>query len=344
MNTITFSIGRELASKNIRCNNVSPGIIETPLVWNAYKDKGPEELQKIMAERHAQSPTGKMGDAWDIAHACVYFGSDEARYCNGVTMAVDGSFTQQVMPNEAGMPLLCPALDPLSMNFGKKLEGKVAIITGTDYCCAVAKLFAEHGASVLVVCDDADTIAAEVGDRCIAHSCDVTSVDAVEAMVNKCVEVYGGVDLVVNGPGIECSKTIDTLTSEEFGSVYRRNATSVLYILRFAIPKMEAKGGGAIVNMMSVAGSRYTKPECAVAAAAGSVHTITVQTAAEFAPKGIRCNGLVPFVLDGSKGLDGFRRDVAYTALHLCSDESRYISGQVINVDMSQASRVAVKM
>merc|ERR1712226_776944 len=108
---------------------------------------------------------------------------------------------------------------------------------------------------------------------------------------------------------------------------------------------MLERGGGAIVNLLPIAGFRWTKPESAVAAAGGSATTTTIQTAAEFAPKGIRCNGLIPFALSPEgAGSEGFKADVAQAALYLCSEESRYINGQLINVDMSQASRVSVNM
>jgi len=345
MNSLSLSVGRELAGRNVRVNTVAPGLVETPLVWNAYKDKSPEELKEIMAARHSQSPTGTMGDAWDIAHACVYFGSDESSYANGVLMAVDGGFTQQVLAHEAGMPLLMPPAEKAEEASSKRLGGKVAIITGTAFCEAIASTFIQHGASVLLACDDAEAICTRLAsESCSACPCDLTLPESVEEMVKKAVQAYGGLDLLVNGPGIEGGKGIEDTTSEAFASIYKRNATGVLHTLRFALPPMQARGGGAIVNMSSMAGQRYLKPDCAVAAAAGSLNVITTQTATEFAPQGIRCNCLVPFVLGESASKGGYEYEVANAALYLCSNESRYISGQIINLDMSQACRVAVKM
>merc|ERR1740129_1450626 len=100
---MTMSVAREFAGERVRCNCILPGIIETPLVANMV---GSQDLDQAMAARHAQSPTGRMGDAWDIAHAAVYLASDEARYTNGVIMPVDGSFTAQVLPHAAGAQLL----------------------------------------------------------------------------------------------------------------------------------------------------------------------------------------------------------------------------------------------
>merc|ERR1712129_185691 len=96
VNSLALSVAREFAGRGVRCNCIMPGIIETPLVANASAG---QDIEKIMAERHAQSPTGRMGDAWDVANAALYFASDAAKYTNGVQMPVDGAYTQQVLPD-----------------------------------------------------------------------------------------------------------------------------------------------------------------------------------------------------------------------------------------------------
>lgn len=347
VNALTMALARELADRSIRVNSIAPGLLETPLVLNTLRDKSPEEIAEAMAARHALSPTGKMGDAWDIAHACVYLASEEATYANGITMAVDGGLTQQVLAQPSGMPLLRPFAERPVLDSARRLSGKVAILTGTDFCSAVAKVFVEHGASVLLACRDAAEICAEIDSDCAAaaaEDCDLSTAEGVEALVTRCVERFGGINLLVNGPGVECDVRVEDLDVAQFQRVYQRNANSVLYTMRFAIPQMLKRGGGSIVNMPSMAGQRYTRPQCAVSAAAGSVSALTLQTAAEFATQGVRCNGLVPFVLDASVGMRGYAFDIANAALYLCSDEARYVSGQIINVDLSQASRVNVKM
>ena len=89
VNQFTKSIAILYAAKGIRANCILPGLMDTPLIHQQisgfYKDP-----QEMIAARHAASPTGRMGDAWDVAHAAVFLASDEANYINGIELSVDG--------------------------------------------------------------------------------------------------------------------------------------------------------------------------------------------------------------------------------------------------------------
>jgi NAD(P)-dependent dehydrogenase (short-subunit alcohol dehydrogenase family) len=89
---LSRSIALEYASKGIRCNSVSPGLMNTPMVHQgltaAYGQEG--DVDHLIKVRDAQTPTGKMGTAWDTAHACLYLASDEAGYVNAHDLVVDG--------------------------------------------------------------------------------------------------------------------------------------------------------------------------------------------------------------------------------------------------------------
>jgi NAD(P)-dependent dehydrogenase (short-subunit alcohol dehydrogenase family) len=89
---LSRSIALEYASKGIRCNSVSPGLMNTPMVHQgltaAYGQEG--DIDHLIKVRDAQTPTGKMGTAWDTAHACLYLASDEAGYVNAHDLVVDG--------------------------------------------------------------------------------------------------------------------------------------------------------------------------------------------------------------------------------------------------------------
>ena len=90
---LTRSIAVKYASKGIRCNSIQPGLMDTPLLY-ANKDiviDAHGSVEAMIADRNAASPTGKMGSAWDIAHAAVFLASDQASYINGVVLPVDGS-------------------------------------------------------------------------------------------------------------------------------------------------------------------------------------------------------------------------------------------------------------
>ncbi len=91
VNGLTKDVALEYAGRNIRCNAILPGLMNTPMIVapleNAYGAGG---LEQMIEARDAQTPTGKMGDAWDVAHLAVFLASDQARYINGAELPVDG--------------------------------------------------------------------------------------------------------------------------------------------------------------------------------------------------------------------------------------------------------------
>lgn len=96
VNQFTQAIALQYARKGIRANAVLPGMMDTPIARIALRADAASE-EELVARRHATSPTGVMGDAWDIAWASVYLASDEARYVNGVLLPVDGGMTCKVV-------------------------------------------------------------------------------------------------------------------------------------------------------------------------------------------------------------------------------------------------------
>jgi len=89
VNQFTKGIAIEYAAKGIRANCILPGLMDTPHIYQQITGFHGDQ-QEMVAARHAASPTGKMGDAWDIAHAAVFLASDDAKYINGVELVVDG--------------------------------------------------------------------------------------------------------------------------------------------------------------------------------------------------------------------------------------------------------------
>jgi NAD(P)-dependent dehydrogenase (short-subunit alcohol dehydrogenase family) len=96
VNQLTQSVALEYAAKGIRCNAVLPGLMDTPLVQTGLADAYGGDLEAARASRSARSPTGKMGDAWDVAHASLFLASDEASYVNGHLLVVDGGLSAGV--------------------------------------------------------------------------------------------------------------------------------------------------------------------------------------------------------------------------------------------------------
>ena len=89
VNSFTQSVALQYAAKGIRANCILPGVMDTPHIYSQISGfyGGRDEM---VAARHKMSPTGQMGDGWDVAHAAVFLASDEARYINGVELLVDG--------------------------------------------------------------------------------------------------------------------------------------------------------------------------------------------------------------------------------------------------------------
>ena len=92
LNHLTRALAVRYAKDGVRVNAIMPGLMNTPLIHQqiagSYADTA-----AMVAARDAKSPTGRMGDAWDVAHAALFLASDEARYINGVCLAVDGGLT-----------------------------------------------------------------------------------------------------------------------------------------------------------------------------------------------------------------------------------------------------------
>jgi len=89
----TREVAFQYAAKGIRVNAILPGLIKTPMVAHYGKDAYGGDLGEMWRRRDAMSPTGKQGEAWDIAHAALFLASDEAKYITGTTLIVDGCIT-----------------------------------------------------------------------------------------------------------------------------------------------------------------------------------------------------------------------------------------------------------
>ena len=88
------SVARQYASQGVRVNTIVPGLMHTPLVAERIADQyGDGDLEAMIAQRNAMCPSGKMGDAWDVAYAALFLASDEAKYISGSEITVDGGLT-----------------------------------------------------------------------------------------------------------------------------------------------------------------------------------------------------------------------------------------------------------
>lgn len=93
LNHMTRVMARQYAPQKIRCNAILPGMIDTPHVRTLFRDKTPEELAAILADRNARCPMGRQGTSWEVANAALFLASDEASYVSGVLFPVDGALS-----------------------------------------------------------------------------------------------------------------------------------------------------------------------------------------------------------------------------------------------------------
>jgi NAD(P)-dependent dehydrogenase (short-subunit alcohol dehydrogenase family) len=94
VNQLTQSVALQYAAKNIRANAILPGFMHTPMVTKSLADfYAAGDVEKMVEIRDRSCPMGKMGDAWDVAHAALFLASDEAKYITGTELVVDGGLT-----------------------------------------------------------------------------------------------------------------------------------------------------------------------------------------------------------------------------------------------------------
>jgi NAD(P)-dependent dehydrogenase (short-subunit alcohol dehydrogenase family) len=246
-----------------------------------------------------------------------------------------------------------------------RLEGKVTIITGGGGGMGrvAAQRFAAEGAKV-VVAEYADAAGRETVDIVRAAGGDATfiKVDVSDeaqsrAMVEHAVATYGRLDCLYNNAGVmpEADHSVVDTDVATWDSVMAINVRGVFLGCKFAIPAMEAAGGGSIINISSfVALLGCSVPQDAYTASKGAVLSLTRSLAVQFGPKGIRTNAIcpgpveTPLLMDwlvkdeeakrirlarNPSGRFGKPEEIVSMAVYLASDESRWTNGASLVVD-----------
>jgi NAD(P)-dependent dehydrogenase (short-subunit alcohol dehydrogenase family) len=261
-----------------------------------------------------------------------------------------------------------------------RLDGKVAIVVGAG-CVgpgwgngrAMAVIFAREGASVFAVDRDADSMretierAREAGGEITLHLCDATNSNAVPAMVDACMAVHGRIDVLVNNVGGSAAGGPVELPEDAWHRQLDYNLGTVFLACKHVLPIMVRQNSGAIVNISSASGIRFSgSPQVAYAATKAGVIQFSRVVAVQYAKHGIRVNTVIPGQvhtpmvearLAGQRaggdvaallkqrvariplGFMGDGRDTAHAALFLASDEARFITGTEIVVDGGMTAR-----
>ena len=240
------------------------------------------------------------------------------------------------------------------------LDGKVALVTGASRGIgrAIAIRLAAEGAKVAINfagnTEKAEAVKAEIetaGGEALLVQANVADAAAVEEMVAKVVETFGGVDILVNNAGITRDGLLVRMKDEDFDAVLDTNLKGVFYCTKAVSKLMMKKRSGRIVNMTSVVGVNGNAGQTSYAAAKAGVIGFSKSAAKEFASRGITVNMVAPGFIDtdmtsvlSDKAKEaalagiplqrmGTPENVADAVAFLVSDQAAYITGQVIHVD-----------
>ena len=240
------------------------------------------------------------------------------------------------------------------------LEGKVALVTGGSRGIgrAIALKLAGEGAAVAINYAGNAKAAEEVkasieaaGGKAMVVQADVSSAEAVDAMVEAVVNELGGIDILVNNAGITRDGLLMRMKEADWDAVINTNLKGVFYCTKAVSKLMMKKRSGRIVNMASVVGLTGNAGQANYAAAKSGVIGFSKSMAKELASRGITVNMVAPGYIETDMtavlsdkvreamistvplARAGQAEDIAGAVLFLVSDMASYITGQVINVD-----------
>jgi 3-oxoacyl-[acyl-carrier protein] reductase len=239
-----------------------------------------------------------------------------------------------------------------------ELTGKNAIVTGAGrgIGLAIAKKLASLGANVAILDlsgpqDAATALAAEFGVKAAGYDCNVAKEDSVKEVFKQVIADFGSVEILVNNAGITRDNLLMRMSEDEFDSVIAVNLRSIFLCTKTIIRQMLKQKYGRIINMASINGIQCQPGQANYAASKAGVIGLTKSSAKEFAAKGVTINALAPGFIktEMTAKLDaetaeaytqaipqkrmGLPEDVANAVAFFASEESGYITGQVLPID-----------
>jgi NAD(P)-dependent dehydrogenase (short-subunit alcohol dehydrogenase family) len=249
-----------------------------------------------------------------------------------------------------------------------RLEGKVAVVTGAaaGIGAATAELFVREGARVVVAdhnVEQAQAVARALGAGALAVGVDVTVAAQIKRLIAATVAEFGGLDILVNNAGYGIRGSVVNTDEEDWDKVIDVNLKSVYLCSKYAIPEIEKRGGGAVVNISSTAAVCGIPDRAAYVAAKGGVASLTRSMALDHADKNIRINSIAPGVIwsnyyekmltevpDPDAFVHGLKarapvnrmgtpKEIATMVLFLACEESSFATGGMFTVDGGYTAR-----
>lgn len=256
--------------------------------------------------------------------------------------------------NAEKLPFAMPTFD---------LNGKVAVVTGgtKGLGYGIVMAFAYHGAKVVITSrhqEDCDAVAEEVaamGGEAMGIKADVQNVEEIQNLVNKTVERYGKLDIMVNNAGVAVTKRLTDMTESDYERVIDSNLKSVYFGAQIAARQMIAQGeGGKIINMCSIGGIKGNNQLSTYGASKAGAINLTKSMAWEWGRYGINVNAICPGYVKTDlnaeqlenpqfkdkvlKGIPlrrfGTVQEIAALTLFLASDCCNMLTGEYIVADM----------
>ena len=243
-----------------------------------------------------------------------------------------------------------------------RLAGKVAIVTGaaSGFGRGIAEAFAREGAKVVIAdinTTGAAQVASGIGTPAVPFTCDVTLRADVEAMIKTAVLTFGGLDILVNNAGTtHRNQPLMDVSEAEFDRIYAVNVKSIFLTTLAAVPELQKRGGGSIINVASTAGLRPRPGLTWYNGSKGAALTLSKSMTAELAPLNIRVNAINPVIGEtglieqfmgmpdtpenrakflGGIPLGRFSKpsDIANAALFFADPASAFVTGAALEVD-----------
>lgn len=245
------------------------------------------------------------------------------------------------------------------------LSGRVAVVSGgsSGMGAAICRRLSDSGAAVVVGGRSSERTRGVVdaintsGGRAVAALGDVADSGAAESIIATAVDVFGGVDIVINAAGVIHRADAEGTSDDDWRRVMSINVDGTFFLSRAAVPAMRERGAGVIVNISSTCGLVGSAGLVAYCASKGAVTNLTRAMALDHAAEGIRINAICPGSVDtpmlvsehpdGTTDDEVFERnraaipegripepgEVADLTLFLCSDASRHIHGANLSLD-----------
>ncbi len=263
----------------------------------------------------------------------------------------------------------------------QRVRGKIAIIVGAGQTPgdtigngrAMAILFAREGADVLLVdrrpesAEETRNMIEDEGGTASVFEADITKTEDCKNIADACVGRHGRIDILVNNAGTGRGDGGAVRLSEDaWDNIFNLNLKAMYRTCKYVLPVMEAQESGVIINISSIAAICAARMLAYKASKAG-VNALTHMIAMTYARKGIRCNAIMPGLMEtpmaiegisGALGIDkaelikqrgaavplrggmGTAWDTAYAALFLASDEAKFITSVILPVDGGQSARI----